>query len=180
LFFSSIQPIFDKKKTIRESQWHPQKFLRRFFSYGMELESNVRVSCGTAFRMHFIKVNNLYQNCQFIVDLILFFLKKRIPYQRIRNILEYEFKRIPFIKGVRLSYSGRLGGKTNKAVRKKINTIRLGQPSLHIFSTKLDFAQGDVQTKFGMAGVKIWIRYDSEDFRRKKERASMRKKNKRF
>ncbi len=159
LFFSSMEVFWNKKKIIREPQYHAQKFIRRFFSYQIELENNIRVHSGNTFRFHFIKINDIYQNTQYILDLILFFLKKRIPYQRIRNILENEFKKVSFIKGVRLTYSGRLGGKTNKAERKKINTIRIGKPSLHIFSSKLDFAQGDAQTKFGMAGIKVWIRY---------------------
>lgn len=160
LFFSSVQVLWNKKKSIREPQCHAQKFVRRFFSYQIELENNIRVHCGNTFRFHFIKINDIYQNSQYVLDLILFFLKKRIPYPRIRNILEFELKKVSFIKGVRLTYSGRLGGKTNKAERKKINTIRIGKPSLHIFSSKLDFVQGDAETKFGMAGVKVWIRYE--------------------
>lgn len=96
---------------------------------------------------------------QYVLDLLLFFLKKRIPYRRVCSILFRELRGLDYIEGIRITYAGRLGGKTNKAVRSKKETKKIGKPSLHIFSAKIDFAQGEVQTKFGMVGIKIWIRY---------------------
>nr|YP_025799.1 ribosomal protein S3 [Tupiella akineta]AAQ18758.1 ribosomal protein S3 [Tupiella akineta] len=62
---------------------------------------------------------------------------------------------IPYlIKGLRITFSGRLGGKKGMA---KTLTKTTGRVPLSTLREKVDFAKGVVQTKMGSLGVKVWI-----------------------
>lgn len=173
-----------KKKALQNSNFHQENFffsaiqkkssgsilpcslfptgsglLRYGFSYKIESEKSLSFFLGSKLRFHWIRVHYIGGTSQYVLDLILFFLKKRIPYRRLCSILFRDLQERDYIEGIRITYAGRLGGKTNKAIRSKKETKKIGKPSLHIFSAKIDFAQGEVQTKFGMIGIKIWIRY---------------------
>nr|YP_010733793.1 ribosomal protein S3 [Gayralia brasiliensis]YP_010733822.1 ribosomal protein S3 [Monostroma nitidum]WEG93064.1 ribosomal protein S3 [Gayralia brasiliensis]WEG93093.1 ribosomal protein S3 [Monostroma nitidum] len=65
---------------------------------------------------------------------------------------------IPYlIKGLRITFSGRFGGKKGMA---KTLTKSLGRVPQSTLTEKIDFAKGVVQTKTGSLGVKIWICYN--------------------
>lgn len=160
-FFSSIDSVrgIPEKKSIKELSPSGEPLLQHGFSYRIETERDLSSFVGNPFHFHWIGGNRMGGTSQYLLDLILFFLKKRIPYRRVCSILFQELRKLSYIEGIRITYAGRLGGKTNKAVRSKKETRKAGKPSLHIFSAKIDFAQGEVQTKFGMIGIKVWIRY---------------------
>ena len=63
------------------------------------------------------------------------------------------------IRGVRITCSGRVGGKSKKAQRAKIESLKYGQTSLHVFSAPIDFSCKTAHTSFGSVGVKVWICY---------------------
>ena len=50
-------------------------------------------------------------------------------------------------------------GKIKKAQRAKMDSLKYGQTSLHIFSSKIDFAIRTASTSLGSTGVKVWICY---------------------
>lgn len=160
-FFKTVEPLpsSSKRNGVGELSPNGQPFLFHGFSYKIQTEKSLSLYEGTPFRFHWIRGNRMGGTSQYLLDLILFFLKKRIPYRRLCSILFQEVRRLSYIEGIRITYAGRLGGKTNKAIRTKKETKKVGKPSLHIFSAKIDFVQGEVQTKFGMIGIKLWIRY---------------------
>lgn len=162
-FFSAIRPIVNEKSFYKKSlvELYPagEYVLRHGFSYKIEKDTSLSSFLGNKISIHWIRGNTMGGNSQYVLDSILFFLKKRVPYRRICSILFQELRRLSYIEGIRITYAGRLGGKTNKAIRSKKETRKIGKPSLHIFSAKIDFAQGEVETKFGMIGIKVWIRY---------------------
>jgi hypothetical protein len=133
-----------------------------FFNYQNYFENILWLFYKNRMDLNLIKISGFYKNAQYIVDEIIYFLENRVPYQKIKARFQKELcsKRFSFSsswKGIRISYSGRLGGKTNKAERKKIDSWSFGQTSFHILSSNLDFAAGYGETKFGIAGVKVWI-----------------------
>nr|AOC61556.1 ribosomal protein S3 [Gloeotilopsis planctonica] len=66
-----------------------------------------------------------------------------------------EFSVVPdIIKGLRVTFSGRLGGKKGMA---KTLTKTTGRVPLSSLKEKVDFAKGIVHTKNGTLGVKVWI-----------------------
>nr|AOC61513.1 ribosomal protein S3 [Rhexinema sarcinoideum] len=58
------------------------------------------------------------------------------------------------IKGLRVTFSGRLGGKKGMA---KTLTKTTGRVPLSTLKEKVDFAKGVVHTKNGSLGIKVWI-----------------------
>jgi len=68
------------------------------------------------------------------------------------------------IKGLRITFSGRMGGKKGMA---KTLTKTVGRVPLSTLREKVDFAKGVVHTKTGSLGVKVWICYhDTSPFTR--------------
>lgn len=60
------------------------------------------------------------------------------------------------IKGLRLTFSGRFGGKKGMA---KTLTRTTGRVPLSTLTEKVDFAKDVIHTKIGSLGVKVWICY---------------------
>jgi ribosomal protein S3 len=105
-------------------------------------------------------IKNEWQHANFLADEIKYFLEKRIPFRRLKNKIIQQLSKIPEIRGVRITCSGRVGGKSKKAQRAKTDCIKFGQTSLHVFSGKIDFSAKTAFTSFGCVGVKVWICYN--------------------
>lgn len=99
------------------------------------------------------------QSALFLAQEIIYYLQLRIPFRRIKNQILRSIGKTKIIKGIRITCSGRVGGKSKKAQRAKVETLKLGQTSLHVFSSKIDFACKSALTNFGLVGVKVWICY---------------------
>ena len=99
------------------------------------------------------------QSAVFLANEIVFYLEQRVAFRRIKTRLFKEIAKKHWIKGIRISCSGRLGGRSKKAQRSKTECVKLGQTSLHVFSSKMDFAYKSALTPFGLVGVKVWISY---------------------
>nr|QGP70648.1 ribosomal protein S3 [Tetraselmis sp. CCMP 881] len=78
--------------------------------------------------------------------------KKRMPYKLIKKLLSSLSKKC---LGIRVLCSGRLGG---VEMAKKFS-VKKGQTSLNVFSQRIDFAQHQALTKYGILGIKVWISY---------------------
>nr|QJD26725.1 30S ribosomal protein S3 [Micractinium singularis] len=105
------------------------------------------------------KVKNDWQHANYLADEIVYFLEKRIPFRRLKNKILKQLAKIASIRGVRITCSGRVGGKSKKAQRAKTECFKYGQTSLHVFSSKIDFSNKTAFTSFGSVGVKVWICY---------------------
>lgn len=105
------------------------------------------------------KVKNDWQYAQYLAEEIAFFLEKRIPFRRIKNKLLKQLSKISAIRGVRITCSGRVGGKSKKAQRAKTESLKYGQTSLQVFSSKIDFSMKTAFTSFGSVGIKVWVCY---------------------
>jgi ribosomal protein S3 len=78
--------------------------------------------------------------------------KKRMPYKIIKKLLANLSKKC---LGIRILCSGRLGG---VEMARKFS-IKKGQTSLNVFSQRIDFAQHQALTRYGILGIKVWISY---------------------
>lgn len=106
------------------------------------------------------KVKDDWQSAGFLADEIVYFLERRVPFRRIKNKLLKQISQNSNIRGIRITCSGRVGGKSKKAQRAKTECVKLGQTSLHVFSSQIDFAARTAQTVFGSVGIKVWICYN--------------------
>ncbi len=98
------------------------------------------------------------QTAQFLSEEIAYYLERRIPFRRIKQSLIREVQK-KYIEGIKVSCSGRVGGRSKKAQRSREESFQWGQTSSHVFSSKLSFASRSALTPFGKVGIKVWICY---------------------
>jgi hypothetical protein len=159
---STFSPAFFHGKTakeLREKKWsYPvQRFSPLETSCKNYLESQLSFFYGVETNLIPFRVSNDWQCAQYLADEIVYFLQKRIPFRRLKTRLLRQLSEIPQIRGVRITCSGRVGGKSKKAQRAKTECIKYGQTSLQVFSSKIDFSKKTAFTGFGSVGVKVWI-----------------------
>ena len=79
-------------------------------------------------------------------------LRKKISYRRVINKAIQATMRMG-AKGIRVNVAGRLGGVEIARSEKFSN----GSVPLHTLRADIDYALNEVQTKYGVIGVKVWI-----------------------
>ena len=105
-------------------------------------------------------VSQDWQSAGFLADEIVYFLERRVAFRRLKHKIIKKFTENSNIRGVRISCSGRVGGKSKKAQRAKTECVKYGQTSRHTFSSRIDFAVRTARTIFGSVGIKVWICYN--------------------
>lgn len=106
-----------------------------------------------------IRFVNYTQNLVSVLDLVALLLEKRVSFTRIKSKIVQDISKSKYIKGVRISCSGRLGGRSKKAQKAKTQSYQWGETCLHTFSAKVLFAKKSVITSFGKIGIKVWISF---------------------
>ena len=136
-------------------------FLQNPF-FKKHLESQITNTVFSDAAISFFKFSNEKQSAIFLAEEIIYYLEKKVPFFKIKNKLLKEISKFksPFLKGLKVTCSGRVGGRSKKAQRAKVQVIKYGQTSLHVFSSKIDFASKHAYTVFGLLGVKVWICYN--------------------
>ena len=112
-------------------------------------------------RLYPIKVSKVTQNSEFIAQKIIGDLKKRIPYNRLRRQILRDVAKSPYVKGIRVTLSGRVKSQSRKAQKARTNTFHWGQTELHVFSSLVQFTNNHCITPFGKIGIKVWVCYHS-------------------
>jgi ribosomal protein S3 len=132
------------------------------FQYRKHIEFFLKNQYNIDFHLSPIKVTEDYKSALFLAEEIVYYLERRVSFRKIKYKLFREIKNSPLVKGIRIVCSGRLGGRSKKAQRAKIDSFKYGQTSLHVFSSYLDFALKTAKTRFGTMGIKVWICYNPE------------------
>ena len=123
------------------------------------LESFLSKSYNSFFNLHLFRTLIEMQGALFLVQEIIYYLERKIPFRRIKTQILREIPHYKHIKGVRITCSGRVGGRSKKAQRSKTQSVKIGQTPLGVFSSKIDFASKSALTRFGLIGVKVWVCY---------------------
>lgn len=127
--------------------------------YKSHLSFSLSKQYNTLFNLFFFRSLIAKQGANFLVQEIIYYLERKMPFRRIKTSLLREIPQYKRIKGIRISCSGRVGGRSKKAQRSKTQSVKIGQTSLGVFSSKIDFACKSAKTRFGLIGVKVWICY---------------------
>ena len=127
--------------------------------YNKSLETNISKFLNSDITLIPFQVQSEWQDAGYFADEIVFLLERRISFRQIKNRLLKQFSLNPHVQGVRITCSGRVGGKSKKAQRARVDSIKYGQTSLHVFSSQIDFAVRTAHTALGSMGVKVWICY---------------------
>ncbi len=125
--------------------------------YRCHVEGVLDQQTGSSVKLVPFQVSTEKQSALFLAQEVVYFLEKRVSFRKIKDQILKELKNSKIIKGVRITCSGRVGGKSKKAQKAKTETVKQGQTSLGVFSSKIDFAQKSALTSFGLIGVKVWI-----------------------
>ena len=105
-----------------------------------------------------LKMNSRFQSAHFICEYVCQRLQENITFRQIFKQLCQEIKTDScgqVIQGMRIVCAGRLNGVEMARVESK----KFGQTSLHVFSSKIDYASSQAYTLFGLLGVKVWLCY---------------------
>jgi len=144
----------------------PQNFLSTNLSiidhvkYKTHLENYISQQYNFHFKFIPFKVNQEWQDAGYFADEIVFLLERRVPFRQLKSKVLNPLLLNPNIRGLRITCSGRVGGKSKKAQRAKRESVKYGQTSLHVFSSKIDFAVRTAHTPLGSTGIKVWICYN--------------------
>ena len=132
---------------------------RRNSAYKTHLESQLSNFCFSDVVVSFFRLSNEKQSAIFLAEEIIYYLEKKVSFLKIKNQILRQASDSSFLKGLRITCSGRVGGRSKKAQRSKVQVIKYGQTSLHVFSSKIDFYSKPANTAFGLLGVKVWLCY---------------------
>lgn len=127
--------------------------------YKSHLEKFLSKQYNSFFNLHFFRSLTEKQGAYFLVQEIIYYLERKLPFRRIKTQILREIPHYKRIKGIRIACSGRVGGRSKKAQRSKTQSVKIGQTSLGVFSSKIDFAFKSAFTRFGLIGVKVWVCY---------------------
>nr|YP_009733043.1 30S ribosomal protein S3 [Jaagichlorella roystonensis]QHU78339.1 30S ribosomal protein S3 [Jaagichlorella roystonensis] len=106
-----------------------------------------------------IRFVNTAQSVTALLDRIVGLLEKRVSFKDIKVKAFKDVENVSFIKGIRFTCSGRLGGRSKKAQKAKMQTYQWGETTLNAFSSNVVFANKSASTPYGKVGVKIWLSF---------------------
>lgn len=106
-----------------------------------------------------IRFVNTAQSVTALIDRIVGLLEKRVSFKDIKAKAFKDVENNRFIKGVRFTCSGRLGGRSKKAQKAKMQSYQWGETTLNAFSSNVVFASKSATTPYGKVGVKIWLSF---------------------
>ena len=162
----NIEPFFglsrlDTKKQIMNTEEKAQ--YENIYSKAVWLyayKKTLSLFAREATHFHPIRFVRDYQNVNSLLDQIVFLLEKRVSFRQITSKLFRDLSENLQIKGVRISCSGRMGGRSKKAQKAKMQSYSSGETSLSAFSSKLLFGSQSAFTPYGKVGVKLWICFE--------------------
>nr|YP_009310473.1 ribosomal protein S3 [Pyramimonas parkeae]AOT98934.1 ribosomal protein S3 [Pyramimonas parkeae] len=113
-------------------------------------------------------IKNPYKSADLLAKKIAVELEKTRVYRKVLKTICNEAESQGFIRGIRISCSGRLGG-----VELAENEFKkMGPTSLQEFSEEIDYACSESITKFGVIGVKVWLCFFKNDIKENRNVAS--------
>ncbi len=105
------------------------------------------------FNYNITTINYLNVNSQFLTHFYLKKLKKKYLLHHMNYPLFKEFKRLKFIKGLKIRTRGRFT-KTQRALYKN---IKFGKVPLNTFNFPINYDFKSIPLKYGVSSIKIWL-----------------------
>jgi hypothetical protein len=104
-----------------------------------------------------VAISSVWQDASFLADEISWFLERRVSFRLLKRALTRMVENMPNIQGIRVTVSGRVGGRSKKSNRARSETWKYGATPLHVFSREIDYAQRVARTPLGTSGVSVWL-----------------------
>ncbi len=145
------QTIFTRKYIFEE----PYKDTAQLKFYVHHIEGLSQQYFNTSSKWDPFKVNEYTKSAQFTAEYLANALELQKPVKQIFSTVQAMLKKDKNVEGFKIACSGRLQG----VEMAKTETLKFGKISLHVFSSKVDYAEARASTGFGILGVKVWICY---------------------
>ena len=108
---------------------------------------------GKKVKLNIVEVRNPDMNAQLVAENIAQQLEKRISFRRALKQAQQRAMKLPGVKGIKTSVSGRLGG----ADIARTEHYHDGSIPLQTLRANIDYGFAEAKTTYGRLGVKVWI-----------------------
>ena len=117
------------------------------------LKAKVASIVKVPFRVNVVEVKQPDADAQLVAENIAQQLEKRISFRRALKQAQSRAMKLPTVKGIKTSVSGRLGG----ADIARTEHYHEGSIPLQTLRANIDYGFAEAKTTFGRLGVKVWI-----------------------
>jgi hypothetical protein len=121
------------------------------------ITNHIENSLNTPIYWYPVAISSVWQDANFLADEIVWFLERRVSFRLLKRALSRMVENMPNIQGVRVTVSGRVGGRSKKSNRARSEVWKYGATPLHVFSREIDYAQRVARTPLGTSGVSVWL-----------------------
>lgn len=108
---------------------------------------------GKPVALNIVEVKQVDTNAQLVAENIAQQLEKRISFRRALKQAQQRAMKVPGVKGIKTSVSGRLGG----ADIARTEHYHDGSIPLQTLRANIDYGFAEAKTTYGRLGVKVWI-----------------------
>ena len=118
-----------------------------------QLKKDVTAFLGRAAQINVLEIKQPDADAQLVAESIAAQLEKRISFRRAMKQAQGRAMKLPGVKGIKTSVSGRLGG----ADIARTENYHEGSTPLQTLRANIDYGFAEAKTTFGRLGVKVWI-----------------------
>ena len=118
-----------------------------------QLKKDVTAFLGRAAQINVLEIKQPDADAQLVAENIAAQLEKRISFRRAMKQSQGRAMKLPGVKGINTSVSGRLGG----ADIARTEHYHEGSIPLQTLRANIDYGFAEAKTTFGRLGVKVWI-----------------------
>ena len=118
-----------------------------------KIEAKLVKMIGKPVDLKIVEVKNADMDAQLVAENIAQQLEKRISFRRALKQAQQRAMKVPGVKGIKTSVSGRLGG----ADIARTEHYHDGSIPLQTLRANIDYGFAEAKTTYGRLGVKVWI-----------------------
>ena len=159
--FSGVIPSDTRLANLRKKLDHsPLSAIKSSRQLGhVEQKNPLTFKAARRTNLYLLKTSFAQQSSQFLAQRISNGLRNRFTFPRLRRQILWDIKKSKYVKGIRVTLSGRVESKSKKAQKARSRTFQWGQTELHVLSSLVQFTSQDLITPRGKIGIKVWICY---------------------
>ena len=118
-----------------------------------KIQAGLTAMVGKPVDLKIIEVRNADMDAQLVAENIAQQLEKRISFRRALKQAQQRAMKLPGVKGIKTSVSGRLGG----ADIARTEHYHDGSIPLQTLRANIDYGFAEAKTTYGRLGVRVWI-----------------------
>ena len=118
-----------------------------------EIKAAVAKEIGKPVSVNIMEVRDADADAQLVAENIAAQIEKRISFRRAMKQAQQRSMKIPGVKGIKTSVSGRLGG----ADIARSEHYHEGSIPLQTLRANIDYGFAEAKTTYGRLGIKVWI-----------------------